>query len=150
MQIESSDRMNNSISDQFRRNVVALISLVVAVTSLFYATWRNQKSEHNRNIRTAAFEVLKNLGELQTIANYAHFQKDRAVGNPLMGWGRVLVINDLCSVLPSPAAEESKKLTETWQNNWETLGKEDESIDAIVNEIETTRKAILKILCSLQ
>ena len=42
---------------QLRNNAVALISLAVALSSLAYNTWRNERTEHNRNVRTATFEV---------------------------------------------------------------------------------------------
>ncbi|MDH3303608.1 MAG: hypothetical protein OEM50_00145 [Gammaproteobacteria bacterium] len=54
-----------TIREQLRRNAVALISLVVAITSLGYNTWRNEASEHNRNQRLLSIEVLPNAGELQ-------------------------------------------------------------------------------------
>ena len=39
----------SSIVEQLRRNTVALISIVIAVSSLSYNTWRNEKTEYNRN-----------------------------------------------------------------------------------------------------
>jgi hypothetical protein len=50
------------LSAQIHRNLVAIISLAVAVTSLAYNTWRNEESEHNRNQRLISIEVLRNLG----------------------------------------------------------------------------------------
>ena len=50
----------DSIPAQLRRNFVALISLVVAITSLGYNTWRNEASEYNRNQRLISIEVLRN------------------------------------------------------------------------------------------
>ena len=54
----------DSIPAQLRRNFVALISLVVAITSLGYNTWRNEASEYNRNQRLISIEVLRNLSDL--------------------------------------------------------------------------------------
>ena len=45
-----------SIRQQLRANAVALISLVVALSSLGYNTWRNEQTEENRSIRVAGFE----------------------------------------------------------------------------------------------
>lgn len=50
---------------QLKTNLVALISLVVALTALGYTPWRNERTEYNRNVRVAAFETLKQLGEAQ-------------------------------------------------------------------------------------
>ena len=69
----------NSIIDQLRRNAVALISLVIAVSSLSYNTWRNEKTEDNRNQRFAAFEILLKLGELQQVVFHHHYDKDKSV-----------------------------------------------------------------------
>lgn len=44
--------------DQLQRNLVAIISLFIAVSSLGYNTWRNDKTEYNRNQRLASLEVL--------------------------------------------------------------------------------------------
>jgi hypothetical protein len=38
---------------QLRDNLVAITSLVVALSALGYNTWRNERTERNRNIRTA-------------------------------------------------------------------------------------------------
>jgi hypothetical protein len=64
---------NLDFFDQIRRNAVALISLIIAVSSLSYNTWRNEKTEDNRNQRHAAFEVLLKLNELQQVI--FHFTK---------------------------------------------------------------------------
>ena len=63
--------MAQNVGQQLRSNAVALISLAVALTALGYNTWRNERTEHNRNIRVAAFEVLTQLGELQVVVNSA-------------------------------------------------------------------------------
>ena len=63
----------NSILEQLRRNTVAVISLVVAISSLSYNTWRNEATEENRNLRVAAFEILLKLGELQQVVFHSHY-----------------------------------------------------------------------------
>lgn len=55
----------NSIKKQIQRNSVAIISLIIAISSLSYNTWRNEKTKDNRNQRHAAFEILVKLNELQ-------------------------------------------------------------------------------------
>ena len=64
---------------QVQRNAVALISVFIAVSSLSYNTWRNEKSEYNRNLRMASFELLLKLGELRELVYHLHYDKD-AVG----------------------------------------------------------------------
>ena len=57
----------STVRQQLRNNAVALISLVVALGSLSYNTWRNERTESNRNIRTATFELLVKLSELERV-----------------------------------------------------------------------------------
>ena len=135
--------------EQIKRNSVAIISLVIALSSLSYNTWRNELTENNRNIRTASFEVLKSLGELQVIADHAHYEKDRVQGNPITGWGRVLLIRDLCHVISEPAAQSANELHKTWGNSWSALGKQPNSIKAITKWIDKVRQDVLAALETL-
>ena len=48
-----------TVGRQLRDNAVALISLVVALGSLGYNTWRNERTEHNRNVRKFQIEYFK-------------------------------------------------------------------------------------------
>ena len=95
--------MISSIREQLKRHVVAICSLAVALLRLGYNTWSHERTETNRSVRVAAFEVLKNLGELQLVVDYLHYQKDQNLGNPITGWGRVLLIKDLSPIIPEPA-----------------------------------------------
>ncbi|HEU0225628.1 MAG TPA: hypothetical protein VFR29_09345 [Steroidobacteraceae bacterium] len=67
--------------EQVRSNAVARISLVVALTALGYSTWRNELTERNRNLRTAGFELLAEIGSLQQVVFYAHFNAGDARGD---------------------------------------------------------------------
>ena len=69
---------NNGVIDQLKRNTVALVSIIIAVSSLSYNTWRNEKTEENRNQRLASFEVLLKLNELQQVIFYSHYDKDNS------------------------------------------------------------------------
>ena len=53
--------------EQLSRHSLAVISLVVALSALSYNTWRNEQTEHNRNIRQAGFEMLLHIGALQRV-----------------------------------------------------------------------------------
>jgi hypothetical protein len=81
---------NTGIARQIRRNGLALLSLLVAFSALFYNTWRNEQSESNRTIRVAEFEMLKNLGEVQQIIDFAHFRKDQQRGDLTLGLTHLL------------------------------------------------------------
>lgn len=74
---------------QLLKHSVAVVSLMTALVGLSYNAWQANQNEINQNMRVAAFEVLKNLGELQTVVNYAHFSGDQLRGNPIEGWKHV-------------------------------------------------------------
>lgn len=51
----------------------AIVSLTVALSGMAYNTWRNEKSELNSNVRTADFEILLEIGELQRVVFFSHY-----------------------------------------------------------------------------
>ncbi|PKM06269.1 MAG: hypothetical protein CVV17_02395 [Gammaproteobacteria bacterium HGW-Gammaproteobacteria-7] len=97
-----------TIRQQVRNNLVAIISMIVAVSSLLYSAWRHEVTEDQRTVRQAGFEILRNLGELQTIADHAHYTGDSTQGHPVTGWGRVLMIRDLSRLMPQPAQKHAE------------------------------------------
>lgn len=141
--------MRDSISEQIRRNLVAIISLTVALSGLGYNTWRNEKSEHNSNIRTASFEVLTVVGELQRVVFFSHYDKSTEYGSPRSGWAHILTIHDLSQVMPAPLPEEADRLKGVWERNWDSLGNSEASVDAINAAIDTYRLSVLSTLRSL-
>jgi len=141
----------NSIIDQLRRNAVALISLVIAVSSLSYNTWRNEKTEDNRNQRFAAFEILLKLGELQQVVFHHHYDKDKSdKGNPRTGWTYVLTVRDLSRVLHPPLPATADKLLTVWSENWEGLDANTASVSIIMDGIDEMRSETLQLLESLE
>ena len=135
-----------AISAQVHNNNIALISLIVTLSTLLYIVWREEATEQNRNIRQASFEVLKNLGELQVIVNYAHYEPTNSMGNPVLGWGRIALITDLSELLPPPIPEKVKLLKESWQSNWQSLKTDQKSTDLVSSNIDDSREAILDLL----
>jgi hypothetical protein len=141
----------STVRQQLRNNAVALISLVVALGSLSYNTWRNERTEYNRNIRTATFELLVKLSELERVVYLAQYDRDRSGGNPRTGWTYVLVIRDLSSVVPPPVPAKATQLQQIWAENWEGLGRDDEaSVTRIDDAIGALREAALMTLRSLR
>ena len=136
---------------QLQRNAVALISLVVAITSLGYNTWRNEASEHNRNQRLVSIEVLRNLGELQQVTFRLHYDEDPDdTIIPRAGWAIVLTINDLAMVLDAPLPETAENLRLVWDDNWAELGRGDDArVEAVIAALEAMRNEVHELLRSL-
>ena len=141
----------STVRQQLRNNAVALISLTVALGSLSYNTWRNERTEYNRNIRTATFELLVKLSELERVVYLAQYDRDTLGGNPRTGWTYVLVIRDLSSVVPPPVPARAAQLQQIWGENWEGLGRDDEAgVTRIDDAIGALREAALTTLRSLR
>jgi hypothetical protein len=138
------------ILSQIRANIVAIFSIIVALTGMAYNTWRNEKTEINHSVRIAAFETLKNLGEAQIVVEYLHFQKNRQLGDPVQGWGRMIYIRDLAQVLPAPGPAEAERLWVAWRDNVEGLGTNDEAMVKITDEMQLLRLTTLEILGGLR
>jgi hypothetical protein len=140
-----------TLGQQLRNNSVALISLVVALSSLGYNTWRNERTERNRNVRTATFELLTKIAELQRVVYLAQYDRDPNGGNPRTGWTYVLVIRDLSTLVPAPVPARAAELQKVWSADWEGLGRDDErSVDHIDGAIDALRAATLATLTSLR
>lgn len=154
------------IVDQLRRNTVALISLVIALTSLGYNTWRNEHSEFNRNQRWASFEVLLKLGELQELVFLNHYDCNEELrGNARTGWVMVQTIQDLTLVLEEMNSGSANRLKEIWGENWEDLAYEsaagcnhrsaarlargEAATAALRDAIQVVREDVLRVLYSL-
>jgi hypothetical protein len=138
------------LSAQIKNNTLAIISLIIAIIALSYNTWRNEHSEKNRNTRTAAFEVLRELGDLQFVINYSYYQHDSSMGIPYLGWGHIAFINDLGQLLPTPIPGKVKVLTEVWENNWEKVKTDDAASAKISKEIDSSRESVLDVLRQLK
>ena len=139
----------NTIKSQISRHSVALISLIIALSSLAYNTWRNEQTEENRNVRTAGIELLLKLGELDRVVFYSHYDQDRDRGNPRSGWAHALTIRDMGSLMHEPAISSSAALIDTWRENWSGLGSDDLAAGRISDSIDRARNDVLAVLAAL-
>lgn len=139
----------NGLKAQLQRNSIALVSIIIAIASLSYNTWRNEHTEHNRNIRSASFDVLKKLNDLKELVYLGHYDHDMQRGNPRIGWAYVITIQDLSLVLPEPLPQQANHLVEVWENNWEGIGKNQNSVNEIDESIDKVRDSTVQLIKSL-
>lgn len=146
-----------SVLEGFARNLVAIISLIVAISALVISVERANRSEYQHNIRDASFRVLAELSQLQLLVDNAHYGSVDV--NPIAGWARVNYMRDLAAVIPEPVPSSLELLFQGWQANVENLGQHqseqerNESLKAnetISSEIAKTRNAIRDVLLSLE
>ncbi|MGH8204557.1 MAG: hypothetical protein ACREST_08100 [Steroidobacteraceae bacterium] len=156
----------SGMRQQLRDNLVAITSLVVALSALGYNTWRNELTERNRNIRAAGIEMLQEIGSLQQIVFYAHFEEredDQEFdprGDPRMGWVDVFTINDLAAMMTAEAERDAARLRAVWEADSDKLIVDREAaatelaesraafqrIDGAIEELRRTALAALRAL----
>ncbi len=141
---------NHKFLKQIKNNAVALISIFIAISSLAYNTWRNEQTEANRNQRHAAFEILVKVNQLQQVVFYHFYDQDTTnQGNPRTGWAHVLTIQDFSTILSSTVTDSCQKLHNVWQQHWQTLDTEQQSVDTILAAIDQVRSDVLTLLSEL-
>jgi len=138
-----------SLWTQLKQHQLAIISLLVAFAALGYNTWRNELTEHNRNVRQAGFEMLVHVAELQKITFLAHYDRDEVGGNPRKGWTEVLALKDLEMLMPADSELRIAELESAWSANWAKLGESDASADTIDTAIDDLRSDIRTALQAL-
>lgn len=138
-----------SFKSQLHNNAVAIISLFVAIIALVLNTWRLEQTEKNRNVRQAGFEILKNLGELQSIVNLSLYQSDNTSNNSIKGWSYIAMMSDIVVLMPLEVQEDLKQLIKVWSIHWKKISTDEDSADQVTLQIDITREAVMKTLNSL-
>lgn len=136
------------LSDQFRFHSVALISLLTAILGVSFNIVQTRWIEENATRRDATFESLLALGELQEIVHFAHFKMDKEAGDPIAGWSRVLMVNDLAMLLQPENSTHCRQLKAVWQQHFQTLERA-ESEQAVSEAIRLAREETLMVLQTL-
>jgi hypothetical protein len=129
--------------------LTTIFSLIFAVVGFSYNAWRLEVSEDNNNIRTASFEVLTNLAELEQVIFAAHYDQDEMAGNPRIGWIKIGLINDLSNLVGPKVEAEANILRDSWSDNWLTLGGSQADIEFITQQIDAVRREVKKEIKNL-
>jgi hypothetical protein len=139
-----------TIKSQLHNNIVAIISLVVALSSFSYTAWRTERSEQNRTTRQAAFQMLVALGEIKEVVYHGHYDHDDVRGNPRTGWVYVDTIRDFSSAMPVPVRAKAEMLKQSWKDHWEGIGTRDADADAVTDAIDDCRAAVVATIRMLR
>lgn len=141
----------NNIEKRMRVcQITAIFSILFALVGFSYNVWRLEILEQNNSRRTASFEILIILGELEQLVYATHHDRVRTASNPRIGWVEVGLIVDL-SALASPLTQRrATVLRQVWQDNWTTLPANRESADALIAAIESVRHDITRLLVTLK
>ena len=130
--------------------LTAIFSVIFAVVGFSYNAWRLEVSEDNSNIRTASFEVLKELAELEQIIFTRHYDKDLQKGNPRVGWVKVGLILDLSMLISPEVNSKAENLTEIWANEWALIATDRPTVEKLSDSIDEVRSEIKVVLSQLK
>lgn len=139
----------STLLQQVNKNLIAIISLVVALSALGYNTYRNELTEENRNVRFAGFSMLMELAELQQLVDYAHYDKDVVKGNPISGWGHLLYVRDMSYLVSADVMAETEALIQVWGDEWQTVRDDESSNQRVTAGINALRERVRYTMDSL-
>jgi len=143
--------MNIQAEKQIRNYQMAVIfSLLFALLGFSYNVWRMEVTEQNANTRTACFELLLVLSELEQLVYAAHYDKNILEGSPRKGWVKVGLTVDLSALTTSKVEHSAIKLKETWSTHWQSITNNQQSVETIVLSIDKSRTEIKLLLQDLQ
>jgi hypothetical protein len=140
----------NGLMRQIHHDLLAIVSLVIAIIALSYNTWRDEASEQHRNIRAAEFEMLKELSELQEIIDFAYLRQDPQRGDLGKGLSHVLFICDLATLAPEPVNNSAQALQQVWNHDSEKLVSSKDAGAELSEQVLVTRRTVLESLRSLK
>jgi len=130
--------------------ITSIFSMVVAVVGFSYNAWRMELSEDNNNIRTASFEVLTELSELEQVIYAAHYDKNMLDGNPRKAWVKVGLIVDLSALISMQVEKDAIHLKSIWSNNWQLVKDDEATTQKLVEQIDKVRISIKNDLKNLR
>lgn len=134
---------------QLKENYLAIISLLIAVIALIHNKRLYERSETNRNTRTASFEILMKLGELQQEVNLLVFAPE-SKGVPINAWGYVALIGDLSKLVPAPVPQKVDQMIQVWKENYAKIKENENSADVISQSIDEAREAVIQVITHLK
>ena len=129
--------------------LTAVFSMLFALVGFSYNVWRMEITEYNNNVRSASFELLLQLSELESIVYAAHYDQDLVLGNPRKGWVKVNLIADLSMITEPELSVAAEELKLNWQANWQLLPDNEASAQAVVSKIDETRAHVRQLLKQL-
>ncbi len=130
--------------------ITSIFGVVFAVLGFSYNAWRLELTEDNSNVRTAAFEVLLQLSELEQIIYAAHYDQNRVEGSPRKGWVKIGLVTDLSTLISPQVERQSMELKSLWSSGWSQLSDDEETVRQLVDKIDGVRSRIKVELVNLE
>ena len=126
---------------------VPAMMLLIAVTTLLYSGYRAELNQQNQTARSAGFELLKALNDLQMIIDAQRYTPKNAP-NFLDGWNKILRIDDMSDFINPTVQHQADLLHKEWQEHFENL-QSDTSNKALTIAIQSTRTSLKEAIHNL-
>lgn len=139
--------MKINLSKQIKQNFLAIFSIAIAISALSYNSWRNERSEANRNIRAAGFEIMKDAAQLQYIVDSTTFSNNPQKTDPIDGWVKVGLIVSLSELMMPDVEQKAIRLKQVWSDNWAMLMSDERANEKIS---KANAELLLKVRQNLQ
>jgi len=130
--------------------ITVIFSVLFTLVGFSYNVWRMEVTEENSNIRTACFEILLELSNLEQLIYAAHYDGNLTEGNPRKGWVKVGLIADLSTLTDGAVERKAFLLKDVWAKHWSTMSNSKDSVNLIVKGIDSVRTEIKSVLSSLK
>ena len=147
----TGDGASSPVLASVKRNIVAIISLVVALAGLSYNTWRNESTEAHRNVRQGAFAMLEQLGQLQQLVDQRFYAGKKDDVNRITCWGKVALMRDTAPLVSESARQQAERLFQVWSEQLEAMDEGDAAAEKkISDQIAALRTLLIAELKALR
>ncbi|MGV6850870.1 MAG: hypothetical protein ACWA5R_01670 [bacterium] len=96
-------------------------SIIIARSALSYNSWRNEKTEENRNQRYSAFEIMRESAHLQLLVDPSTFASETEHNEQIQGWVRINLMVSLSQLVSPEVKSKALMLKSVWSEYWEEL-----------------------------
>ena len=127
-----------------------IFSVLLSVSGFSYNVWRLESTETNNTIRTASFEILLELSQLEQLIYSLHYDKDAMEGSPRKGWVKVGLVHDLSPLAGKNIAQKSEILRRVWAENWNSIEDSNDATNQVIDAIDGVRDEINKTITTLK
>jgi hypothetical protein len=111
-----------NFKQQIQQNLLAILSIAIAISALAYNSWRNEQSEENRNLRAAGFEIMKESAKLQYLVDSITYVNSndpiKQQDTPIIGWVTVNQIVSLSELMMPEVKADAEQLKQVWSEYW--------------------------------
>ena len=128
---------------------LVIASMVFALLGFSYNVWRMEVTEQNNTIRTASFQMLLALSELEQVVYLNHYDNDQVNGNPRLGWVKVGLVSDLSILTNATIEQRAFELKQVWSSQWQSLSESEQATQQTINAIDDLRQSIKQEVANL-